>query len=76
MQLSYVSDATGNTVAVQIPIEEWNTLKQRFPDVENLQSDTPQWQKDLVEKRLENIAANPGRLRPIEELFEELDDQN
>ena len=38
------------------------------PDVE-----LPQWQKDLIDARLEKIKNDPNCLRPIEELFEELD---
>jgi hypothetical protein len=73
MPLSYVSDYTGNTIAVQIPIEDWNLLKKQYPGVEAIQESLPQWQKDLLDKRLQAIADNPARLRPIEELYEELD---
>ncbi|RYE12723.1 MAG: addiction module component CHP02574 family protein [Sphingobacteriaceae bacterium] len=73
MELNYVSDNAGNTVAVQISIEEWNLLKEKYPDVENLHSELPQWQKELIDTRLKLISENPMRLLPIEELFEELD---
>jgi hypothetical protein len=33
----------------------------------------PQWQKDIIDKNLKEIADNPQCLRPIEELLEELD---
>ncbi len=36
-------------------------------------ADLSDWQKQLIDKRLECIAQNPDRLRPIEELFDELD---
>jgi len=73
MSLSYVSDHTGNAIAVQIPIEDWNLLKKQYPGVEAIQERLPQWQKALVDKRLQAIADNPTRLRPIEELYEELE---
>jgi hypothetical protein len=76
MALSYVSDQTGNTIAVQIPIEEWNLLKTQYPGMEAIQESLPQWQKDMLDKRLQAIADNPARLRPIEEIFEELDSED
>lgn len=33
----------------------------------------PSWQKKLIDERLKAIEENPERIRPIEELFEELD---
>jgi len=33
----------------------------------------PAWQTVMIDKRLAAIENNPERLRPIEELFEELD---
>ncbi len=33
----------------------------------------PNWQKQLIDERLKCIAQNPDRIRPIEELFDELD---
>lgn len=73
MALNYVSDHNGKTIAVQIPIEDWKILMEQYPDLEILQDSLPQWQKDLLDKRLKSIADNPERLRPIEELYEELD---
>jgi len=73
MSLSYVSDFNGNTIAVKIPIEEWNLLKKQYPGVEVIQEGLPQWQKDMLDKRLQAIADNPSILRPVEELYEALD---
>ncbi len=73
MSLSYVSDHAGNMIAVQIPIDEWNLLKKQYPGVEAINEDIPQWQKDMLDKRLQAIADNSARLRPIEELYEALD---
>jgi hypothetical protein len=41
--------------------------------VEVIQEGLPQWQKDVLDKRLQAIADNPSRLRPVEELYEALD---
>ncbi len=40
---------------------------------EDIYADLPIWQKELIDKRLEQIRLYPERLRPIEELFAELE---
>jgi hypothetical protein len=75
MPVNYVSDNTGSIIAVQIPIEEWKRIKNKYPDVDDLDGDLPDWQKQLIDQRLQSIADNPGRLSPIEELLEELDNE-
>lgn len=73
MPVNYVSDNTGTTVAVQIPIEEWKRIKSKYPDVDDLDNQLPEWQRKLIDTRLELIAEHPEKLNPIEELFSELD---
>lgn len=73
MPVNYVSDNTGSTIAVQIPSEEWMGIKNKYPDVDNLNGELPDWQKQLIDQRLQAIASDPNRLHPIEELLEELD---
>ena len=36
----------------------------------------PQWQKDIIDNDLQEIADNPDCLRPIDQLFEELDNED
>ena len=73
MAVNYVSDNSGHTIAVQISIEDWKKIKDKYPDVDDLDGTLPEWQKQLIDQRLEAIAQNPDRLRPIDELFDELD---
>ena len=73
MSVQYISDNTGHTTAVIIPIEDWNEIRNKYPDVETIEGELPQWQKDLIDSRLKTIQNNPDSLRPIEEFFEELD---
>jgi hypothetical protein len=53
-------------------MEDWMLIKNNYPDIENVGHDLPQWEKDLIDKRLNLINDNPQRLRPINELFAEL----
>ena len=72
MSLQYISDNSGHPTAVIIPIEDWNEIRHKHPDIESIEGELPQWQKDLIDSRLQLIKDRPERLRPIEELFEEL----
>ena len=36
MHVQYISDSTGQTTGVFIPIEEWNALKEKFKGIEDL----------------------------------------
>ncbi len=73
MPVNYVSDNSGSTIAVQISIEDWKRIKNKYPDVDDLDGILPLWQKQLIDRRLEAIAANHEKLNPIDELIEELD---
>jgi hypothetical protein len=73
MSLQYLSDGTGQIVAVQVPIKDWEMLRHKYPEIETPLSDIPQWQKELIDQRLSMIEENPGRILPPDSLFEELD---
>ena len=73
MRLQVIQDSQGKNTGVFIPIEDWALIKANYPDVDNLDTEIPEWQKQLLDKRLEAIAKNPGSVKPIDELFDELD---
>ena len=73
MSVNYVSDDKGETIAVQIPINDWEKIKKKFPGVEIIDNDLPQWQKSMIDKRLKQIENDPGSIMDIEGFFLELD---
>jgi hypothetical protein len=73
MKLQIVQDAKGNNTGVFIPIEDWKIIKSNYPDVDELNTSIPIWQQQILNNRLQSIADNPDNLRPIDELFKELD---
>jgi len=73
MKISYVTDYTGNTIAVQIPIEDWNLLKKQYPGMEAIQEGLPQWQKDIIDKRLMLIKQGPDSVIPMEDFIAEME---
>ena len=73
MSLQYLSDENGHVIAVQVPIEDWETLRSKYPEIEAPAASLPDWQKDLIDFRLKSIEENPERILPIDGLMEELD---
>ena len=69
MSLQYLQDNNGNTTAVVIPIEEWNRFTEKYNDLDDL----PQWQKNIIDQRLDSVKNHPEQLEPLEDLMKELD---
>jgi hypothetical protein len=73
MRLQIIQDSFGKNTGVFIPIEDWVLIKNNYPNIETIDQEVPQWEKDIIDERLRAIALNPERLRPMSELFDELD---
>jgi hypothetical protein len=69
MSLQYLQDNNGNTTAVVVPIDEWNRFTEKYKDLEEL----PQWQKNIIDHRLDSIKNHPEELVPLEDFMKELD---
>ena len=67
-----LKDMQGMPMGVFIPIQSWNNLIVQYPDIENLETDLQQWEKDFIDKRLDMVQRYPERLKPVEMLFETL----
>ena len=72
MRLQVIQDGQGKNTGVFIPMEDWTLIKNQYPDIENAGIDMPQWEKDLIDERLDTIAKNPERLKTGEQLIQEL----
>lgn len=59
MNLQYISDSTGKTTGVFIPINEWNKLKKKYKGIEQEEDAIPEKHKELVRQRLEDYRKNP-----------------
>ncbi len=73
MKLQYISDSTGQTTGVFIPIDDWNALKNKFKGIEEEEITIPGWHKDLVNDRLEEYKANPGKATDLESALNDID---
>ena len=65
----YTFDNNGEPVGVFIPINDWNKITEKYTDIEQV----PEWEKNLIEQRLEFIGEHLDKLIPIEDFLSELD---
>lgn len=72
MKTQILQDKNGIPTGVFIPIEEWENIKKNYPNIEKVNNDIPQWQKDILDVRLADLN-NPDKFESIEELFKVLD---
>ncbi len=73
MNIQIIQDINKNTKGVFIPMEEWMIIKTNYPDIDKLGQEIPEWQKNILDIRLDAIEKTPNNIKPIEELFIELD---
>jgi hypothetical protein len=64
MNLQYISDSTGKTTGVFIPIKDWNELKSKFKGIEKEEMNVPEWHENIVKERLEEY--HKGTLKALD----------
>ena len=75
MNPQIIQDNDGNNTGVFITMKDWNFIESIYPDINNLKTELPEWQKEIIDERLDIIAKNPQRLKPIESLFQLLENE-
>lgn len=73
MKTQIIQDHNGLPAGVFIPIEDWENLKKNYPNIEKIVDDLPQWQKEILDTRLNDLG-NPAKIKPINYLYNVLDD--
>lgn len=73
MNLQYISDNTGKTTGVFIPISEWNELKSKYKGIEQEQMEIPIWQMEEVEKRLKDYRNEPGQALDFDAAMDDIE---
>lgn len=73
MRTQIIQDHNGLPTGVFIPIEDWENMKKKYPDIDKINEDVPQWQKDILDRRLNDYKKNPVSFKPINEIFDALD---
>lgn len=75
MTLQFIHDNKGNTTGVFIPIEEWQTLKAKYADLQkeevaNSAELTP-WQKKIIDERLNDYYQNTDDVSDFDKTIDE-----
>jgi len=73
MNLQFISDSTGETTGVYIPIKEWNELKNKFKGIEQEEIDIPDWHKKIVRQRLADHAKNPEQAMDFDKAMDDIE---
>lgn len=73
MNIQYVSDSSGQTTGVFIPISEWNELRKKLEGIDLGDIDIPQWHIDTVIQRLAAYAQTPQTGLDFDVAMDEID---
>ena len=77
MFIQFIRDNKGNTTGVFIPIDDWQSLKEKYTDLaqEELKQDDDlsNWQKKLIDERLNAYKNNLNDLSDFDETLNELE---
>jgi len=74
MNFQYIHDGAGKTAGVFIPIKIWNKLKEKYHDIElEDTAELHQWQKDIIDDRLEEVAKGNEKFQDFETAIEEIE---
>ena len=69
MNPQIIKDSNGADAGVFIPKQDWDLLQSIYPHINTISKNLPQWQKDIIDNRLDAIAKDSKRLKPIADLF-------
>ena len=77
MTLQFIHDNRGNTTGVFIPIEEWQSLKNKYTDLqkeeaENLVQLAP-GQKQIIDERLSDYYENPSDVADFDKTIDDIE---
>jgi hypothetical protein len=71
MQPQIIQDSNGVNTGIFIPICKRMLVKSVCQNVEDVDTEIPVWQQELLTQRLTVIKANPKKLLHIDNLFNE-----
>jgi hypothetical protein len=73
MSLQFISDSSGETTGVFIPINEWIDLKNKFKGIEQEETAIPDWHKDVVRERIDAYKINPKMAIDFDDAMSEIE---
>ena len=73
MKTQIIQDYKGLPIGVFIPIEDWENLKKHYPNLENINDELPQWQKDILDARLDDYYKNPTDVMDFDKMIDAIE---
>jgi len=73
MNLQYISDSSGKTTGVFIPINEWNELKNKFQGIDQQEIAIPDWHIEQVRSRIKTLNDNPEQLLDFDNTIDNIE---
>mgnify|MGYP000247655352 CR=1 FL=1 len=71
MSLQYISDSEGKVTGVYIPIAEWEKIKNKYKEIEEI--DIPEWQMNEVRDRISNYEKDPSKAMDFDEAMNDIE---
>ena len=75
MSLQYIADNKGRTTGVFIPIKDWDKLTKKYKglkDDENKMTYVPEWQKKMVQERVEKYDNSPESWIDLDQALDDI----
>jgi hypothetical protein len=77
MMLQFIHDNRGNTTGVFIPIEEWQTLKTKYTDLQKEEAanviELATWQKKIIDERLNDYYQNTNDVEDFDKTIDDIE---
>lgn len=77
MSLQFIHDTKGNTTGVFIPIEEWQSLKTKYNELEQKEIENnvelTTWQKEILDQRLNDYYLNPSDVIDFDKTIDDIE---
>ena len=75
MDIQFVTDKSGKSTGVFIPIEQWNKLKSKFRDLEKEELDIPEWQQLELDERLDQYTIDSDQVIDAKNVLDDIDSE-
>ena len=77
MILQFIHDNKGNTTGVFISIEEWQSLKTKYADLQKEEAENivelASWQKQIIDERLNDYYKNPADVSDFDKTIDDIE---
>jgi hypothetical protein len=77
MAMQFIHDKNGNTTGVFIPIEEWQSVKEKYTDLQKKEAENmvelAPWQTQIIDERLSDYYGNPTNVADFDKTIDDIE---